>query len=67
MASEIVLVAAPGRVTMDLASLTYTKSRRRPHECMNRSTKVNHKGNEMNLTEKRNQLFTAAAALVLSA
>lgn len=30
MASEIILVAAPGRVTMDLASLNYTRSRRRP-------------------------------------
>lgn len=34
---------------------------------MNRSTKTNHKGNEMNLIDKRNQLITAAAALVLSA
>tara|TARA_R110002050_G_scaffold299925_2_gene466892 strand:- start:4673 stop:6127 length:1455 start_codon:yes stop_codon:yes gene_type:complete len=30
MASQIILVAAPGRVTMDLASLNYSRSRRRP-------------------------------------
>jgi len=30
MAGEIILVAAPGRVTMDLASLKYTKCMRRP-------------------------------------
>jgi microcystin degradation protein MlrC len=30
MAKEILLVAAPGRVTMDLAALRYTKSKRRP-------------------------------------
>ena len=30
LASEIILIGAPGLVTMDLASLNYTKSRRRP-------------------------------------
>ncbi len=37
IASEIILVAAPGRVTMDLASLHYRASRRHPARAMGHS------------------------------